>query len=740
MTTTIMNTTVSKLVTADLYNHNLANLAANNIAGELLQPLITFLLASISSSLLGSRHHIRYGVFCASLSIWRVSVALLSVVTLSTLALVVPSLSQYLHATAAPQVAYLRNYTDHRTSDFSQHGLQQDGPEAEDSFHEDIPTQLHHFKPLFFPSRTTHRRLHPKPHTFNYSYLLVGTPVLRKSINHNSMLSTHPTSSNRNFDQSTHFQSTETTAWFSVHASDYLQRSPAYNNLTLRDKLDIYLRSQGISNPEDTLPYAYLVTAPRFLGFSFNPVSFWYLYDAKQNLKAMILEVNNTFDERRMYFLYQDNYGGQRTNDEIAIQSKDGSINPKTARFTNTWKKDFHVSPFNDRDGTYSVSATDILRTGQLDVTIVLSEDTQIDNDNEKTTTSTVRPDSLPQQSPPTTQSSPKIIARIYHPSSSPPINPSTLSSTQQLLFTTRHGLTGLLTNPRILLEARKLWTMGLTVFYRPEPFRSTIPRVETCEEVVVEGRFRALLGTMVGSDGVGVRVGYVAAAGIERGVEVALGSKGKKEQGSEQEAIPALRIHVLTPTFYTELAKSSDDLQRIFDNFGFNAPEKEKLVDCSSTELLRVLLGRVSSLGSNGRVIDDGDYTLQNLSSKYKEKNGDFMVRILQRLVYQLRVWTSYGLSSVSSAKPDSTLKSRPLSSTMSPFDRLVQVGSTPPEYETYIRAVLLILLADRFALGSVGLLRIELRVLRFMVVLTVVNLGMWVARSVLRVWYSWV
>jgi DUF1365 family protein len=46
-----------------------------------------------------------------------------------------------------------------------------------------------------------------------------------------------------------------------------------------------------------------LITAPKLLGYSFNPVSFWYLYSADRKLSAMILEVNNTFDERHIYFL-----------------------------------------------------------------------------------------------------------------------------------------------------------------------------------------------------------------------------------------------------------------------------------------------------------------------------------------------------------------------------------------------------------------------------------------------------
>ena len=66
----------------------------------------------------------------------------------------------------------------------------------------------------------------------------------------------------------------------------------------------------------------YLVTAPRFLGYAFNPVSFWYLYSEKMNLKAMILEVNNTFDERRLYLLRQTSEGDDLSQSLLDDENK----------------------------------------------------------------------------------------------------------------------------------------------------------------------------------------------------------------------------------------------------------------------------------------------------------------------------------------------------------------------------------------------------------------------------------
>ena len=92
-------------------------------------------------------------------------------------------------------------------------------------------------------------------------------------------------------------------------------------------------------------PTAYLVTSPRVWNYKFCPASFWFLYSNEYQLRAMIVEVNNTFGERRLYFL----------------PATDNSREPgdDSSRFRYTWSKDFHVSPFNSRKGKYSLSARD---------------------------------------------------------------------------------------------------------------------------------------------------------------------------------------------------------------------------------------------------------------------------------------------------------------------------------------------------------------------------------------------
>lgn len=76
----------------------------------------------------------------------------------------------------------------------------------------------------------------------------------------------------------------------------------------------------------------------------------------------MITEVNNTFDERRMYFLpFNINQpDGPDKQENIPLDANPAhSYSSPRRHFKHVWPKDFHVSPFNSRKGTYALSAWD---------------------------------------------------------------------------------------------------------------------------------------------------------------------------------------------------------------------------------------------------------------------------------------------------------------------------------------------------------------------------------------------
>ena len=95
--------------------------------------------------------------------------------------------------------------------------------------------------------------------------------------------------------------------------------------------LDELLAAQGIF---DATGEAWLHCYPRVWGYTFKPVSFWFCHRAPGDqdgaLRAIVVEVNNTFGERHFYVLDSPRYG-----QEIAAN------------------KAFHVSPFCAVEGAY---------------------------------------------------------------------------------------------------------------------------------------------------------------------------------------------------------------------------------------------------------------------------------------------------------------------------------------------------------------------------------------------------
>ena len=78
-----------------------------------------------------------------------------------------------------------------------------------------------------------------------------------------------------------------------------------------------------------------LLAHPRYWGYVFNPVSFWFLLGAAGTLRAVLAEVHNTFGDRHAYLCAAENG---------ADISRDGwTVSPKR----------FHVSPFFDIAGQY---------------------------------------------------------------------------------------------------------------------------------------------------------------------------------------------------------------------------------------------------------------------------------------------------------------------------------------------------------------------------------------------------
>ena len=187
----------------------------------------------------------------------------------------------------------------------------------------------------------------------------------------------------------------------------------------------------------------------------------------------MVLEVNNTFDERRMYFLKDAGpedaiFGDKNGNLVPEEESRNGGpyqnfpVKSFSGRFASSWEKDFHVSPFNSRKGAYSLSAVDpffpYLSSGAgaalVNNVITLSS----------------------------SKHHPKLIARVF--SSSDSIDPYKLKGWGTFKFIAAWWWVGFVTFPRIVREAGKLFfRRKLHVWYRPEVLKDSIGRSETEDE-----------------------------------------------------------------------------------------------------------------------------------------------------------------------------------------------------------------------------------------------------------------
>ena len=119
----------------------------------------------------------------------------------------------------------------------------------------------------------------------------------------------------------------------SFHDKDHLQQGA----MPLRQKLARWL----LEEHDERLPDGpvLLLTNLRQLGYVFNPVSFFYCYEADGTLRTVVAEVNNTFGERYCYRLH-------------------GHTEPSQRAIRETVAKVFHVSPFQPLHGEYRFHLT----------------------------------------------------------------------------------------------------------------------------------------------------------------------------------------------------------------------------------------------------------------------------------------------------------------------------------------------------------------------------------------------
>ncbi len=162
-------------------------------------------------------------------------------------------------------------------------------------------------QPLIGFGQVRHTRLRPQRHAFAYPTFFLMLPM-------------------RSLAQTTGPLAINHRGAISFHDVDHGDgRSPAQGGALAW--LDELLQREGI---HDATGEAWLHCFPRVLGYTFKPVSFWHCHRADGSLRAIVVEVNNTFGERHCYLLDAPRYGAELHA-----------------------RKVFHVSPFCDVSGGY---------------------------------------------------------------------------------------------------------------------------------------------------------------------------------------------------------------------------------------------------------------------------------------------------------------------------------------------------------------------------------------------------
>lgn len=171
--------------------------------------------------------------------------------------------------------------------------------------------------PGLYSGTLRHRRFSPRSHEFTYTLFMAWLDVDRIP---ETMAESVWTSYNR-FN------------WASFEERDHFGDP----HLTLRERIEQDAGAQGIRLPNGPI---FLLTHLRYLGYCFNPISFFFCYDRNANLHSVLAEVHSTFGERRNYWLSE--FNRQRSSQALHY----------------TCPKAMHVSPFMDMDLEYGFVLT----------------------------------------------------------------------------------------------------------------------------------------------------------------------------------------------------------------------------------------------------------------------------------------------------------------------------------------------------------------------------------------------
>ncbi|KAJ6021062.1 hypothetical protein N7540_006566 [Penicillium herquei] len=442
-------------------------------------------------------------------------------------------------------------------------------------------------RPLFFPCRLTHARMFPERYSYGIDYFLVGIPVgLRGRVG--ALISIDNDGSDLDLLSSKSLQSfmrklSRRLCWFSVDPGLYLYRGDIH--LSLTQKLEHFLKTQG-EDPSQ-YPYAYLISIPQFFWWTKSPISYWYLYSPTKELSAVIMEINNSYGEKKNA-LFRVTREESSSFDEGKFCKTFSTVLGKTqecdqtVRFLSSipivkyykgnWDKDIFASPFEKVEGGFKLRFIDPLDPTPAKGGEIHSNMTLMSVDGK-----------------------PKISSRLF--SCGPALDPLLSSSWEVMIFLLSWSFVIPSSIGRIVVEALRIRFRGnLPYLNKPDVKQNNIPRNASGPERVLEPFFRMYLSKLVDQCQFPLKVIYTPAKSLHLH-PMTMNSSVKTLTSAPT---PALMIQPLTPQFYTNIVKHSDAKS------GF-ALEYESLPRISDPVSQRVW---ISDLVLLQKLIDSGNTT----------------------------------------------------------------------------------------------------------------------------------
>ncbi|KAJ0418749.1 hypothetical protein BJY00DRAFT_287319 [Aspergillus carlsbadensis] len=431
-------------------------------------------------------------------------------------------------------------------------------------------------KPLLFPVNFMHMRLSPVKDKFSNRFLIVGVPVgLRCRIGNllavdDSSLDVSPAPG----DEEWFWKriGSHLSCWWTIDAAKLLHRGD--HGVDLRKKLDSFLQSQN-EDPAQW-PYAYMMSVPQFMGFCRNVVSWWYLYNEQRELDAIILEINNSYKEKRNILLRVRPTSDKLTPSQLTpkaefidtrrlVQSLPSETKAKF--YGGEWRKYIFASPFEKVDGVVSQRMMDPLKPSAWASNASFSNMTTLEETGEV-----------------------RMATRLV--CDGPPIDPTKMSSWEVIKLVFSMTLPGMLTTAEIILMALKIRFSGTMKMNKKPPVRSgSVGRHITKMEFDLEAIFHAYLTRCIATCPEPVKLTYLPCRSFTNDVIV---MQSPSAYGKHETSMRQVSVEPADPAFYTRFINYKDvgsAIEQETKETGLPADPTSRPLIVSDVELLLSLL-----------------------------------------------------------------------------------------------------------------------------------------------------